>query len=454
VYTLFELTKSLESVINKTYQRPYWIRAEIAKLNFYPKSGHCYPDLVEKENGITLAQMRATIWAGPFQAITAKFREVTREHLGDGMKILVLAHLSFHPTHGLTLQISDIDPSFSLGEMARERNEAIARLKKEGLFDLNHKLPFPMLPRRVAIISVETSKGYHDFMKVIGDNETGYQLFTMLFPALLQGTGAIVSIKQQLERIKKVARHFDVVIIIRGGGGDVGLSSFDHYSLAAAVATFPLPVITGIGHATNETVVELVAHSNKITPTEVAYFLLQHMQQFEQRVLQAQMSMIENVQVLLEDEGQLLSRLADRLSTRTSALIAGHQYRLNRSVLVLGKELKSGNFRQTLKLKGLLEKLENSVPMAIRHQLAELKNHQLHLSKSGQRQVVASTQKLNALEDKTRLLDPVNILKRGFSITFHDGKPVKSVAQLLVGDQVETQYFQGKTTSIIQNIEK
>jgi exodeoxyribonuclease VII large subunit len=423
-------------------------------LNFYPKSGHCYPDLVEKENGITLAQMRATIWAGPFQSITAKFREVTREHLGDGMKVLVLAHLSFHPTHGLTLQISDIDPSFSLGEMARERNESVARLKKEGLFDLNHKLPFPMLPHRVAIISVETSKGYHDFMKVIGDNETGYQLFTMLFPALLQGTGAIVSIKQQLERIKKVARHFDVVIIIRGGGGDVGLSSFDHYSLAAAVATFPLPVITGIGHATNETVVELVAHSNKITPTEVAYFLLQHVQHFEQRVLQAQMSMIENIQMQLEDEGQLLSRLADRLSTRTSALIVGHQYRLSRSGLVLGKELKSGNFRQTLKLKGLLEKLENSVPMAIRHQLTELNNHQLHLSKSGVRQVVSSTQKLSTLEDKIRLLDPVNILKRGFSITLLGGKPIKSTKQLQTGDQVETHYFQGKTISIIKDIEK
>jgi len=453
VYTLYELTKSLESVISRTYQRPYWIRAEIARLNFYPKSGHCYPDLVEKENGVTLAQLRATIWAGPFQDINRKFREITREHLGDGMKVLFLANLVFHPTHGLTLQISDIDPSFSLGEMARERNESIAKLKNEGLFDLNHQMAFPLLPRRVAIISVETSKGYHDFMKILSEDVAGHQLFTMLFPALLQGTGAVVSIRQQLERIKKVKHHFDVVVIIRGGGGDVGLSSFDHFSLASSVATFPLPVITGIGHATNETVVELVAHSNKITPTEVAYFLLQHVHQFIQRVSDATTAIMEIPQLMLEGENQMLGQLADRLSRRTTGLIAGHQYRLNRSGLVLEKELKSRNLHQLLKLSGFAEKLDVSLRMAFKRQEMILSGYSTSVVKSSPRLLVTAHQKMGGVEEKIRLLDPVNILKRGFSITFRNGKPIKSTVDLLTGDKIETQYYQGKTTSIIQELE-
>jgi exodeoxyribonuclease VII large subunit len=453
VFSLFELTKSIESVIGKAYQRSYWIRAEIAKLNFYPKSGHCYPDLVEKENGHTMAQIRATIWAGPFQSISRKFLEVTREPLSDGMKVLFLASVNFHPTHGLTLQISDIDPSFSLGEMARERNESIAKLKKEGLFDLNRGLPFPVLPQRIAIISVETSKGFHDFMQTIANNEGGFQLFTMLFPALLQGAGAITSIRQQLARIKKVIHHFDVVIIIRGGGGDVGLSSFDHYTLASAVASFSLPVITGIGHATNQTVVELVAHSNKITPTEVAYFLLERFQLFAERVDEAETYIMNFAENFLTQHNQELGLLADRMNSRTLSLMAGHHYRLNRSGLLLERELKSRAHQQKLHLKQLSDWLNGASRQLFARDRIAIQSFGQHLEKELPRFLSSATRQVELLEQKNQLLDPVNVLKRGFSITTRQGKSVRDAAQLKAGEEIETRLYNGKTVSVIKKIE-
>ena len=231
-HSLLELTQSVESVINKTYTKSYWVKAEIAKLNFYPKSGHCYPDLVEKQNGKVVAQMRAIIWAGSFKDMSLKFTNVTNEKIGDGMTVLLRCSVKFSPIYGLSLQIHDIEPSFTLGELAKEKQKSIARLKDEGKFYKNKQLLPPLLIQRLAIISVETSKGYQDFIKVIDNNEWGYKFFHMLFPALLQGDGAVKSITSQLTSINKIIHHFDAVLIIRGGGGDIGLSIFDNYNLA------------------------------------------------------------------------------------------------------------------------------------------------------------------------------------------------------------------------------
>ena len=254
-YSLGELTGSIRKVIAKAYTSAYWVKTEIAKLNFYPYSGHCYPDLVEKQNNKVVAQIRSTIWSGTFDAITKKFRQATGENLSEGMTVLFLVRVVYHEQHGLSLNILDVEPSFTLGEMAREKQQAIQRLKKEGLFDLNKQLAFPLLPKNIAVISVETSKGYHDFLNILQNNRYGYHFEQTLFPALLQGEGAVKSIVQQLKAIAHYTGRFDVVVIIRGGGGDVGLSAYNNYTLAKEVAGFPLPVITGIGHATNETVI-------------------------------------------------------------------------------------------------------------------------------------------------------------------------------------------------------
>ncbi len=430
-YSLLELTQSVESVIKKTYTSSYWVKAEIAKLNYYPKSGHCYPDLVEKENGVVLAQMRATIWSGQFNDINAKFQNITKQSLNDGMTVLIRTSVGFHPVYGMSLQIVDIEPSFTLGELAKEKQESIDRLIKEGIFHSNKQLKPPLLIQRLAIISVETSKGYQDMIKVIDNNEWGYKFFHMLFPALLQGEGAIKSIIEQLNRIRKVIDHFDSILIIRGGGGDIGLSSFDSFKLAKEVACFPLPIISGIGHATNETVVEQVSFINKITPTEVGYYLIQRFHNFAIRIQNSQNSVIEKTKQISLFEKQRLMNISSGLKSMSDSLIHA-----NNSTLA--------NFRFSIIQSGktLLDIKRN-----------ELQHLNISLISKSNKVLVTNKFRISSLSDKVRLLEPHNVLKRGYSITLFKGNAVRNTEELEVGDEIETLTQEGKMKSIINEID-
>lgn len=424
-YSLLELTQSIENIIGKSYNRTYWVKAEIAKLNYYPKSGHCYPDLVEKQSGKVVAQMRATIWSGTMVEISSKFRKVTKENLSDGMAVLLRVSVKFSPVYGLSLHVVDIEPSFTLGELAREKQESIDRLMKEGLFFKNKQLEPSMLIQRLAIISVETSKGYHDFLNVIDGNEWGYSFFHMLFPALLQGEGAINSIVSQLNRIRKAANHFDAVLIIRGGGGDVGLSSFDNYKLASTVANFPIPVITGIGHATNFTVTEQVAFEHKITPTEVAYFLIQKFHNYTVR--------IENAQKVICD--------------RSKEIIANEKSRIREGVNILKSVSDSMLHNNTTSLVEYKHQVLKNTSSIIEKNKSLLLNSMIKLSSSVSKMLMTSNFKVSTLEDKVVLLHPENILKRGYSITTKSGKAVYNSDQLEIDDEIETIFKKGKIKS-------
>ncbi|MCF6169632.1 MAG: exodeoxyribonuclease VII large subunit [Bacteroidales bacterium] len=452
-YSLLQITRSLESVIQKTYTKSYWVKAEIAKLNYYSHSGHCYPELVEKEGNKVLAQIRSTIWAGNFDRINKKFREITRENLADGMRILFLARVGFHPVYGISLNISDIEPAFTLGEMARERNASIQRLQKEGIFEQNKRLPLPLLPQRIAVISVETSKGYHDFTQIIENNNWAYSFFHLLFPALLQGEGAVKSIKAQLARIKKAIRHFDVVVIIRGGGGDIGLSSFDSYSLAKAVATFPVPVLSGIGHATNETVVEMVAHANKITPTDLAYFLIQQFHNFSVRLQESQKRMVSEAQRRLQTENRRVNETVRQLNFATQDLVNRHQ-----SVIRVLAQQMGGNTQAILntekdKLTKTISLLQFKPTQLILSRKASLSNTEKNLGVFSRQNINAGQNRLVLLNEKVNLLKPENILKRGYSITTFNGKPIRDARQLSKNEVVETTVFKGKFKSRIETID-
>src|SRR5690554_3217261 len=234
VFSLFEVAKSIRKTLAARYTQSYWISAELNKLNFYKHSGHCYPDLVEKKDGKIIAEMRSILWGSDFQRINKQFQEITKEPLKDGIGILIQAAISYDELYGLSLRIIDIDPTFSLGVLAREKQEAIDRLKKEGIFDLNKNVPFPLLPKRIALISVETSKGLADFLKILQNNAWNYRFEFLLFPALLQGDRAVPSILAQIKNIADRIEEFDAVALIRGGGGDVGLSCYNEYTLANA----------------------------------------------------------------------------------------------------------------------------------------------------------------------------------------------------------------------------
>jgi exodeoxyribonuclease VII large subunit len=406
IFSLSDLARSLRSVIERHYSSTYWVKAEIAKLNHYPRSGHCYPDLVEKSGEQVMAQMRATIWAGDYKLINQKFIEVTGEPLSEGMAILFQTSVTYHPVYGLSLQIQQIEPSFTLGQMAYEKQKTIERLKAEGIFDRNKSLEMPLLPRRLAVLSVETSKGYHDFLKILTGYRSHFTIWHKLFPALLQGDKAVESLTAQLRLIRKKAMHFDMVAIIRGGGGDVGLNCYDHYTLTREIANFPIPVITGIGHATNETIAEMVAWENKVTPTDVAYFIVGRFTEFENRTQSVQNILTARSQQIIKTQNQRLMRSAAYLRSFSS------------------KTLQKDN----LLMEGLLNRLLSGAARYFEKGARELDHKQA----------------------KINLLNPMEILKRGFSITLLNGKSLKSEKEVKPGDQITTRLFDGSFESIVQ----
>ena len=448
---LAELAGMIEGVISQNFDRGYWVKAEMARLNLYPESGHCYPDLVEKVGGKVMAQMRGTIWAGNYQRIAKKFLDIAREPLKDGLEILFFATVKFHPQYGISLQISDIDPTFTLGQMARDRIETIRRLREEGIFDNNRSLPFPMLPKRLAVISVQTSKGYSDFLRILEDHARQFNVHYALFPALLQGDKAVASILGQLNAIRRTLQAFDAVAIIRGGGGDVGLSCYDDYRLAREVATYPLPVLTGIGHSTNETVVEMVAAQNKITPTDVAYFVIEQFQGFTERLKAMGEAIfgyaLERTRVNREGLNDLALRLRDGTLEQ---MIARRSY-IN--------DLVTDTLQQTrLRLRKERESLTTAVAVIrlspgryLQHESDRWNYNKRWLRSAFAAMTDKTRSRLNLNGNRIRILDPVNTLKRGYSITYSNGKVVSDSQSVAPGDIINTKLYKGE---IISKIEK
>ncbi len=448
VFSLTEVARSIRKTIAERYRSAYWVKAELNKLNLYSHSGHCYPELMEKEKGKVTSQMRSTLWKEDYQAINKRFLEVLKEPLRDGIKILFLARLSFDPVHGLSLRIIDIDPSYTLGDLEREKQDCIDRLIRENIFDLNKQLSLPLLPRRIAVISVETSKGYADFIRLVDQNLKGYRLFHHLFPAFLQGEKAVGSIIRQLTAIRKVKQHFDMVAIIRGGGDDIGLSCYNSYELAKEVALFPLPVLTGIGHATNETVVELVAFANEITPTRLAESLLERFNDFAFTVRGSQEKITMHAGQRLRHEQQLLDRNVLRFQSNTFRIVSNHRRRL--------KEFTRMLIHQTRSITRNIKKyiLQQQSQMLSRQTTATIRQHHLHIGNLGETLAIKSisllgqaAQEMEDAEATIGHLHPDNVLKRGYSITHHRGVVLKSSSRLKEGDVLETTLFEGKVQS-------
>lgn len=382
-FTLFEVMQSIQRTIISRYGSTFWVKADMIKLNHYIHSGHCYPDLVEKKNDRTIAQAKAIIWKSDYEKINKKFIEITKEPLKDGISIFFLARIGFDPVYNLSITILDIDPVVTLGQLEKERLETINKLKTEKLFNKNKGLTLPLLPQRLAIISVETSKGYSDFMNIINQESDKYKIFTYLFPSLLQGDNAIESLIQALETVERLKHHFDCVLIIRGGGGDIGLSCYNDYELSKTIANFPIPVLTGIGHSTNETVSEMVSCKNTITPTELADFILNHFREFEKRIIASKDKIIYFSNKIIELENKHIDNIIQKLRIGIS-----------------------NNF-------------------------------------------ITQEKKLENLEKYINILNPVNQLKRGYTITYKDGEIIKDKNELKKSDRITTHFYNGEIESII-----
>jgi exodeoxyribonuclease VII large subunit len=455
VFTLLEVTLSIQKTLAERYSTSFWVKAEMNKLNHYTHSGHCYPELVEKRDGKVIAQIKSNLWRDDYQRINRQFLQVLKEPIKDGVQILFRATIQFDPSHGLSLRILDIDPVFSLGELEREKQETIEKLNSEGIFHQNKKHKLPLLPQRIAVVSVETSKGYSDYLKIIEHNPWGYKFYNFLFPSVLQGDRSVLSILGQLKRIKKVAEHFDAVAIVRGGGGDVGLSSYNNYQLAKEIALFPLPVITGIGHSTNETVAEMVSFKNAITPTELADFLIQKFHNFAVPVKKAEDIIVARAKRILKDEGQKFRHAVRYLQAVTHNRLLKHHNSMEAITMTLTQQSKFLLKREyhLFEVTGL--RMRKYVPVLVQGHQQQLTDMASVLRRRTHDLLSMQAQSLAALEKNVTILDPMNILKRGFTLTLDkDGRSIKNSSQVKVGDTITTVLADGKLISNIQESKK
>ncbi|MHA4843493.1 exodeoxyribonuclease VII large subunit [Flavitalea antarctica] len=449
VFSLLEVSKSIQKTLNERYTSSFWIRGEVNKLNLYAQSGHCFPELVEKKDGRVIAELKSVLWRDDYNRINRQFLEVLHEPLKDGITILFSARIQFDPVFGLSLRITEIDPWYSLGELEKEKQLAIARLQAEGIFEKNKSLSFPLLPKRIAIISVESSKGYSDFMKIMKGNSWEYSFFSMLFPAFLQGDKAVPSIIYQLKQIKKVIAHFDVVAIIRGGGGDVGLTCYNDYELAKTIALYPIPVITGIGHSTNETVSEMVAFKNAITPTELADFLLQHYHEFSVPLQEAENMLVQKANRLIREEKTSLLNLAKYLRSVTRAAITSDKQKIAFASRSLLQHSRNAILISERSLNQYSRQVSGAASIWLSRNRSSVDEQRNALATASRGLIKQKAGDLQNMEKVINILSPMQVLKRGYSFTTVNGKLLTTLSQINKGDKIITAVTDGTIASTV-----
>lgn len=471
--SLYQLQQQVKGSLDDTFSMPVWVKAEISEMTLN-RSGHCYLDLIETEPGTdtVIARCRATIWSYTFRMLKPYFETTTGQAFSEGLKVLLQAKVEYHEVFGFSLNIRDIDPVYTLGDLARQRREIIRRLQEDGVFEMNKELELPMVPQRIAIISSPTAAGLQDFLDQLHNNPHQFVFYTKLFPAVMQGNEAPRSIMNALDLIFEYEEMFDAVVIIRGGGAQIDLACFDQYELAFNVAQFPLPVITGIGHDKDDTVIDMVAHTRMKTPTAVAEFLISGALQFSQQLNELENHFIELVNEQLEENKNRLNDAADQLNqlvnemivtqqnrlkiaqiqlaNRTEAFLKGQQSALKQ--LTIGAKNKTNRF--VTRQNHLLDQSGNKLNFVFREQMLKSKN-QLnqfqYLIKIRSIETIRTEKKnLSSIQEKLRLVDPQNILKRGYSLTMLNGKIVKSVNQISEGDRLETRLSDGTVESIVK----
>ncbi|HBG71772.1 MAG: exodeoxyribonuclease VII large subunit [Bacteroidetes bacterium GWF2_43_63] len=452
--TLSEILSQVRIVVAREFSMPIWIKADMLKLNHYSASGHAFPELVEKTNGKVTAKCQSMIWADDLQRIATNFRQVTGKTLSDGIEILFRAEIRFHEQFGMRLRIIDIDAQYTLGQMAMERKKTIEKLKTEELFFLNKQISLAEIPGRLAIISAATSRGMHDLKNIIFTAGAAYKIKMTLFTAVLQGARGAETIASRILQIGKRADEFDAILIIRGGGDDTGMDCYDDYALARTVCECQLPVITGIGHSTNETVTEMVAHTNKITPTDVAYFVVGKFSEQLMRLQDLTAQLSAQALMTIAEQEQFLQDLAQSVSE-----IAREEFQQQKDFLMqAGNIIQQKSFQKvaaaTTKLDSSAAELRTASQRVIMTQQHRTDMLNSSLSQHFQSFIRKNNSTLDILESKVTMLDPQNILRRGYSITLHEGKIVKSGKALKDGSEIETVLLDGRVKSIVQKNKK
>lgn len=406
-----------------------WVIAELSDVRM--SGGHCYMELIEKnEAGTTVAKLRATIWRTTYFALRQKFYNATQREISTGIKALVRGTVNHHSLYGISFNIIDIDPSYTLGDMERLRREIILKLKNEGVAHLNKQLPLPLLPQRIAVISAEGAAGYGDFINHLGNNSEGFVFYPCLFSCAMQGDKVSESIRRALAFIESTADMWDCIAVVRGGGATTDLNGFDDYDLARAVATCGLPVIVGIGHERDRNVLDEIAHTSLKTPTAVANFFIDkareaydrvltltdrirtystEMMRGEDRRVSGYLSLIPQLAIRRMEEAKVtLQSIIERLPLTISAKLGKENIKLEGMKNLLANASRSRREKEDIKIQGIISLLSNLTSRTLE------RNHN----------------QLNACQSLIKVLDPQNTVRRGFTITRINGKALKSVKEV------------------------
>lgn len=426
--SLYELNALVKRSINACMPDTYWVQAELSDVrsNY---SGHCYLEFVQKEprGNNLIAKARGTIWNNVYRLLKPYFEEETGQAFVAGIKVMVNVSVEFHELYGYSLTVQDIDPTYTLGDMARRRREILKQLEEEGVLTLNKELELPLLTRRIAVISSATAAGYGDFCNQLEHNPYGFIFYPRLFPAIMQGDRVEQSIIAALDAINVRRDDWDVVVIIRGGGATSDLSGFDTYDLAANCAQFPLPIITGIGHERDDTVLDSVSHTRVKTPTAAAEFLINHLHDTAETLEDYASSILYAVSTRMEREKTRLARFAERIPIQTKMRLKDEHYRQERVMKQLEVGLQSRLTREAHHLQLIASRLG----IGSQHRLVK-ENHRLQL-----------------LEQQLKAASPEHLLKRGYSITLRNGRAVTDASSLKEGDELVTRFAKGEIKSIV-----
>ena len=404
--TLQGLNSMVRAAINESMPARYWVTGELSEVR-ETAAGHCYIELVQRDEatGELVAKARGTIWARIYTLLRPCFLEETGQPFVAGIKVLLQVTVGFHELYGYALDVCNIDPAYTIGEMARRRLAVIKRLTDEGVIELNKELPFPLLPQRIAVISSPTAAGYGDFCDQLLGNKYGFVFYPRLFPSPMQGSGVEQGIIDALNRVAADIDLWDVVVIIRGGGATSELSCFDTYDLANNCAQFPLPIITGIGHQRDESVLDIVAHTRAKTPTAAAELLIHAMLEQGAFLDSAMQEVMSAARAYIDAERQRVNTLATRLPISATLCLQ----------------------REKMRLQPVVQQLSSEVRLFLREQ-----NHRLDI-----------------LKEKADAASPRHILAMGYSITRVNGKAVRSLGEIAAGDNVVTMVADGEFTSTV-----
>jgi len=428
----------------------YWVIAEISELkeNY---AGHCYLELIEKQSDEqnVRARVKAIIWSNRYRFIKAFFENATGEYLREGLKILVKTKVEYHELYGLSLIISDIDPAFTIGEMAMKRQFVIKKLEQEGVFSMNKELSFPVFPQKIAVISSKSAAGYTDFINQLKNNSFGYVFYTALFETVLQGTETEQSIIRALDKIASYSNLFDLVVIIRGGGSQSDLSWFDSYNIAYHVTQFPLPVFTGIGHDKDVTVTDMVANRSLKTPTAVADFLVDSVAGAENHIVGISTEIIEASRIIIEKNRNRIETWGIKLLPLARVMMSKVRDKLSSEIIEIiniGKEL---IFKASLIPVNQQSLLTSSAKTFISQKDIVIKRNGEILVTLTINRLRVNNVRLKSLGSTLQILNPENVLQRGYSITSINGYILKNGNQIKNGDLIDTKLHEGTLRSKI-----